>query len=41
LEKKLFFQEVMMDRSIYEARWVLGPIFGLCIGALAVSVFFG
>jgi hypothetical protein len=30
-----------MDRSVYEARWLLAPIFGLCIGVLAFGVLFG
>jgi hypothetical protein len=31
----------MMDTSVYEARWLLAPIFGLYIGLLAFGVFFG
>ena len=26
-----------MDRSVHEARWVLAPLFGLCIGFLALG----
>ena len=30
-----------MENSIYQARWLLGPLFGLCIGILGVGVFLG
>ncbi len=30
-----------MDRSVYEARWLLVPIFGISVGLLTVGVFFG
>jgi len=30
-----------MDRSIYEARWLLGPVFGLCVGFFAFGALFG
>jgi hypothetical protein len=30
-----------MDKSIHQARWVLGPLFGLCFGVALVGLFFG
>jgi hypothetical protein len=30
-----------MDRSIHQARWLLGPLFGLCFGVALVGLFFG
>jgi hypothetical protein len=30
-----------MDRSVYQARWVLAPIFGLCLGFAAIGVLAG
>jgi hypothetical protein len=31
-------QEISMDKSIYEARWVLAPIFGIYLGLIAFGV---
>jgi hypothetical protein len=27
-----------MDRSVHEARWVLAPLLGLCVGFLALGI---
>lgn len=27
-----------MDKSIYQARWLLAPIFGFCIGFAALGI---
>lgn len=35
------FQEVLMDRSVHQARWMLAPVFGLCIGFLGLGLFVG
>jgi hypothetical protein len=34
-------QENVMDKSVYEARWLLGPVFVLWFGCVAVGVVFG
>ena len=31
----------IMDKSIHQARWVLGPLFGLCFSVALVGLFFG
>ena len=28
-----------MDRSVHEARWLLAPIFGLCVGYVSLGIF--
>lgn len=33
-------QEVTMDRSVYQARWLLAPVFGLCFGMVAFGIAF-
>ena len=30
-----------MDRSVHEARWLLAPLFGICIGLMTVGIFVG
>jgi hypothetical protein len=30
-----------MDKSIQQARWLLGPLFGLCFGVAFVGVLLG
>ena len=30
-----------MESRVYQARWLLAPVFGLCLGFLTVGVFFG
>jgi hypothetical protein len=32
------YEEVLMDRSLYEARWLLAPILGLWITVTVVGV---
>ena len=27
-----------MDKSIHQARWLLGPIFGLCVGFVSIGL---
>jgi hypothetical protein len=34
-------KERVVENSVYQARWLLGPLFGLCIGILGVGVFLG
>jgi hypothetical protein len=28
-----------MENSVHEARWILAPIFGLCIALISVGIF--
>ena len=28
-----------MDKSVHQARWLLAPVFGLCIGFAALGIF--
>jgi hypothetical protein len=30
-----------MDNSVYQARWVLGPLFGLCLGMAFFGIMLG
>ena len=30
-----------MNNSVYEARWLLGPLFGLCLGIFTMGVMIG
>ena len=30
-----------MDKSVRQARWMLAPVFGLCIGFLGFGLFVG
>lgn len=30
-----------MDKSVYQARWLLAPVFGICVTFVALGVFFG
>ena len=30
-----------MDNSVYEARWLLAPILGLCIAFISAGLFLG
>lgn len=30
-----------MDKSVFQARWLLGPLFGLCVALVAVGVVVG
>ena len=32
--------EAIMDRSVYQARWIFAPICGLCVGLFAMGIYF-
>jgi hypothetical protein len=34
------FQEDQMDESVGQARWLLAPVFGVCITFMAIGIFF-
>ena len=34
-------RSLVMDNSVYEARWLLAPILGLCIAFISVGLLFG
>jgi hypothetical protein len=34
-------RRVSMDRSVREARWILGPVFGLCGLVAVLGIFAG
>jgi hypothetical protein len=30
-----------MENSVYQARWLLAPVFGVCIGFISLGLFVG
>ncbi|RJT29276.1 hypothetical protein D3227_32505 [Mesorhizobium waimense] len=35
------FQEEKMDESVGQARWLLAPVFGMCIIFMTIGIFLG